>query len=45
MLYDIWDHHQKMVRLVREFGHREEDSPKAKAAPEDERQLSLLGEG
>ncbi len=44
LLFDIWDHHQKMVRLIREFGHREEDVAKAKsaAAGDDERQMSLL---
>jgi hypothetical protein len=43
LLFDIWDHHNKMVRLIREFGHREEDGAKAKSAEAaNERQMSLL---
>ncbi len=43
LLYEIWEHHNKMVRLIREFGHREEDTPRSKSAPADDRQMSLLG--
>jgi hypothetical protein len=45
MLYDIWDAHSKMVRLINEFGHREDGpaAPGKNGASEDEgRQMSLL---
>jgi hypothetical protein len=40
MLLDIYEHHQKMVRLIREFGTRE--IPSQKATSVEDRQLSLL---
>ncbi|MBC7927108.1 MAG: hypothetical protein H7039_15775 [Bryobacteraceae bacterium] len=40
MLFEIWDHHQNMVRLMREFGLPKETG--GDLAPVEERQLSLL---
>lgn len=40
LLLDIYQHHRAMVRLIREFGTREE--PRSGAAAVEERQLSLL---
>jgi hypothetical protein len=44
MLLDIWTHHSKMVRLMREFGTRDEPKPESAGATDD-RQLSLLDAG
>lgn len=41
MLLDIWTHHSKMVRLMREFGTRE-DTRVRQVSEEDTRQMSLL---
>ncbi len=41
MLFEIWENHSKMVRLMRQFGNREE-AVKPKGPVEDDRQLSLL---
>lgn len=44
LLLDIWTHHSKMIRLIREFGTRDEPKP-ASPDPVDDRQLSLLDAG
>lgn len=41
MLLEIWTHHSKMVRLMREFGTREEARARTAETVED-RQMSLL---
>lgn len=41
LLLEIWESHQKMVRLIREFGTRE-TAPKPKGESDADRQLSLL---
>ena len=43
MLLDIYQSHSKLVRLMREFGSREQPKPKPVPTPEvDSRQMSLL---
>ncbi|HYO81635.1 MAG TPA: hypothetical protein VES20_09555 [Bryobacteraceae bacterium] len=44
MLLEIWHTHHRLIRLMREFGSRTDDStPKpADSAPADDRQMSLL---
>ena len=42
MLLDIWTHHSKMVRLMREFGTREDARARRDHEADDGRQLSLL---
>jgi len=40
MLLEIWEHHSKMLRLIREFGTREDVRTRMDAS--DERQMSFL---
>ena len=44
MLLEIWDTHQRLVRLLREFGTRADDSARKLPVEEavDQRQMSLL---
>jgi hypothetical protein len=45
MLLEIWTHHSKMVRLMREFGTREDGKQRRDQPADDARQLSLLDSG
>jgi hypothetical protein len=42
MLLEIWTHHSKMVRLMREFGTRDDAKARREQEPEEGRQMSLL---
>lgn len=42
LLLEIWTAHSKLVRLMREFGTRDEPKPERDGAAVDSRQMSLL---
>jgi hypothetical protein len=44
LLLEIWDTHQRLVRLMREFGTRGDELARREGAadPADDRQMSLL---
>ena len=42
MLLDIWTHHSKMVRLMREFGTRDDSRARREQEAAEGRQMSLL---
>jgi hypothetical protein len=42
MLLEIYTQHASLVRLMREFGNRLDNTPKAQSNGEMERQMSLL---
>ena len=45
MLLEIWTHHSKMVRLMREFGSRENPKQRRDEPADTGRQMSLLDSG
>jgi hypothetical protein len=42
MLLEIWQHHSQMVRLIREFGTRDDKRQRQDDGAGDSRQMSLL---
>jgi hypothetical protein len=42
MLLEIWQHHSHMMRLIREFGSRDEKRPRDNGSDYESRQMSLL---